>query len=138
MDMDFFKVERAFKRGDPRPLARWVLTRDMTNDQKEFVAKAICGDIEKIDGRKVKPLTDAIEQDYVRFKVVNCFVESLELMDGTNILCDAEISRRLANKYGFQDADSVRRAISRHKKKMHDAPITKKRVLVEEPGHEKK
>ena len=41
MDIEFLEVERAFKRGDPRPLAQWVLTHDMTSEQKEFVAKEL-------------------------------------------------------------------------------------------------
>ncbi len=137
MDMEFFEVRRAFERGDPRPLAQWVLTHDMTTEQKEFVAKAICGDVEKIDGRKVKPLTDSIARDYSRLRYLNFMLETLD-PSASNRLTDAKIARTLANKYGYQDADSVRRALNRYKKKIRDSPIVKKRVLFKEPGQEKK
>lgn len=137
MEMEFFEVKHAFERGDPRPLAQWVLTHDMTTEQKEFVAKAICGDVEKIDGRKVKPLTDSIERDYAKLIFLNRMMAALD-SSASNKLTDAKVARMLANKYGYQDVDSVRRALNRYKKKMREAPLIKKRVLVDEPGQEKK
>ena len=54
-------------------------------------------------------------------------------------LKDSAVAAMLANKYGFTDADSVRRAISRYKKEMKDAPVTRINVLTQrDPGHEKK
>jgi hypothetical protein len=153
MDIEFLEVERAFKRGDPRPLAQWVLTHDMTSEQKEFVAKALCGEVEKIDGRKVKPLTGKIKRDYVKIKVLNYMMTVLHLPDDESrndpevfsrvsksvALKDSAVAAMLANKYGFTDADSVRRAISRYKKEMKDAPVTRINVLTQrDPGHEKK
>lgn len=136
-EQDFNSVVRAYKRGDPRPLAEWVLNSEMANEQRKFVAQALLGSVEKIDGRKVKPLTESIESDYVRLQILDNMMDCLG--EPRSRGRDAQIARALANKYGFNDPDSVRRALNRYKKKMKDGPIIKKRVLVvDEPGHEKK
>lgn len=137
MDIEFIAAERAFARGDPRPLARWVMTHDMTPEQKEFVAKAICGDVEKVDGRKVKPLTESIERDYVKLRYLNSVLEIIN-PGSSDKLTDTKIAKMLANKYGYQDADSVRRALNRYTKKTRHLTVVKKVVLVNETGHEKK
>lgn len=134
---DFDSVMRAFKRGDARPLAEWVLTYEMTIEQREFVAQALLGEVEKIDGRKVKPLTESIESDYVRLRLLDNMMECLG--NPRRRGRDAQIARSLANKYGFNDPDSVRRALNRHKKRMKDGPFERKCVLqLNDPGQEKK
>ena len=137
MDMEFAAAKHAFTRGDPRPLARWVMTHDMTPEQKEFVAKAICGDVEKVDGRKVKPLTESVERDYGKLRYLNHVLEIIN-PGSPDKLTDTKIAKMLANKYGYQDADSVRRALNRYTKKMCHLTVVKKMVMANEPGHEKK
>ena len=60
----FENAQDAFRKGDTRPLADWVRNHDLSTEQKEYVARALCGEIEKVDGRKVKPTTDRILNDY--------------------------------------------------------------------------
>lgn len=127
---DFENVQNAFRRGDPRPLAEWVRNHDLTPEQRQYVALALCGDIEKIDGRKVKPTTERLLSDYSKFQWLNHTIASFELNEqGMDFLKDADIVRKLANKYGYQDPDSIRRALSRHKRKMKTIVPVKKRIL---------
>lgn len=137
-EVDFEDVQAAFRRGDPRPLAQWVLRHDLTQSQREYVARVLCGDIEKVDGRKVKPTTERMLSDYSQFQWINHTIASLGLDEmGMEFLKDADIVRKLAKKYGYQDSDSLRRAISRHKRKMKDVVPVKKSIF-EKTGHEKK
>jgi|JI6StandDraft_1071083.scaffolds.fasta_scaffold100630_2 hypothetical protein len=136
---DFESAQFAYRRGDPRPLAEWVLNHDLTKEQREYVALALCGDVEKVDGRKVKPATDLLLDDYATILWLNRMVVCFSLDDaGINVCNDSEAARKLANKYGYIDADSVRRLLARRGKGI-------KRLLTddldnssEKPGHEKK
>lgn len=130
--IDFDSVRIAYERGDSRPLSQWVLNHDLTSDQREYVARALCGDIEKIDGRKVKPTTERLISDYTNFQWINHTIASFNLDElGMEFMKDADIARKLASEYGYQDVDSVRRALSRHKRKMKLTAPKKKRVLAE-------
>lgn len=137
-EANFEDAQAAFRKGDPRPLAQWVLSHNLTQNQREYVARALCGDIEKIDGRKVKPTTERLLSDYAEFQWLNHTIASLGLDEmGMEFMKDADIARKLARKYGYQDHDSIRRALSRHKRKMKDVTPAKKSIL-EKTGHEKK
>ena len=138
-EIEFENVQAAFRKGDPRPLANWVLHHDLTPEQREYVARALCGDVEKVDGRKVKPVTDRLLNDYARLLWLNRMVTCFGLSDlGAQALNDSDIARKLANKYGYPDPDSVRRLLSRRgkgiKKLLTDEGVTQG----EKSGHEKK
>ena len=77
----FESVQNAFRKGDPRPLANWVLHHDLTPEQREYVARALCGDVEKVDGRKVKPVTERLLNDYSRLLWLNRMVTCFGLSD---------------------------------------------------------
>lgn len=102
-------VQAYFKR-DPRPLGRFVLTNDMTTEQRDFVAKALCGDIEQADGRTVKPTTEEIMHLFY-------LIQAFEEFHGKTIN-KSLIAGFIAQKLGYDDAESVRRAIYRHDGKM--------------------
>lgn len=137
-EADFESAQDAYRKGDPRPLAKWVLCHELTQSQREYVARALCGDIEKIDRRTVKPTTERMLSDYSAFQWLNHTIASLGLDEhGMDFLKDADIVRKLAKKYGYQDHDSIRRALSRHKSKMKNVVPVKKNIL-EKDGHEKK
>ena len=135
---DFEDVQDAFRKGDPRPLAEWVRNHDLTPEQRQYVARALCGDIEKVDGRKVKPTTDHLLNDYATLLWLNRMVKCFDLNDqGAKELNDSDVARKLANKYGYQDPDSVRRLLARRGKGLKKL-LTDDLTGSEKAGHEKK
>ena len=139
---DFEDAQYAFQRGDPRPLASWVLSHDLTPEQRQFVALALCGDVEKVDGRKVKPTTDRLLDDYATLHWLNRMVKCFELDDlGAKVLNDSAIAKQLANKYGYPDPDSVRRLLARRGKGIKRLLANEENEEViqgQKSGHEKK
>lgn len=136
-EVDFESVQEAFREGDPRPLADWVRNHSLTTEQKEYVARALCGEVEKIDGRKVKPTTHRILNDYATLLWLNRMVKCFEL-DEAKALNDSEVARKLANKYGYTDPDSVRRLLARRGKGIKNLLIDEEVAMDEKTGHEKK
>lgn len=138
-DEDLEQARFAFIRGDPRPLAKLVLTsNDLSSEARDFIAKALCGDVEKIDGRKVKPHTEKIERDFFEWQGRLWFANRMAEAFGIPPIRDSKIIEKLAGKYGYQDPDSLRRTVSRLKKKRKERPITQKRIVIKNSGHEKK
>lgn len=138
-EADFESAQDAYRKGDPRPLANWVLHHDLTPEHREYVARALCGDVEKVDGRKVKPTTDRLLTDYATLLWLNRMVTCFELNDqGAKVLNDSDIARKLANRYDYPDSDSVRRLLTRRgkgiKKLLTDEGLTRGK----KSGHEKK
>lgn len=132
-DDKFLDVKRAFIRGDPRPLAQWVLSNGLSEDQRKFVSDAILGEVEKIDGRTIKPHTEALEADFGRFVFLNFTLRVLCSAEHET-LSNSEISRRLADKYGYKDSDSVRRALNRFRKKMKEEYELQMQSMINDPG----
>lgn len=136
---EFEFAQEAFRKGDPRPLADWVLTHDLTIEQRQYVARALCGDVEKVDGRKVKPTTDRLLKDYATLLWSNRMVECFELDDlGAKVLNGSAVARKLANKYGYVDPDSVRRLLARRGREIKRLLTDGLADLDEKSGHEKK
>lgn len=136
---DFDDVQFAFRRGDPRPLADWVMHRDLTVEQRKFVAQALCGDVEKIDGRKVKPTSRKILNDYAMLLWLNRMVEHFGAEDqSVKVLKDSNIARKLANKYGYTDSDSVRRLLDRRGTAIKGLLREDLDTMNGKTGHEKK
>lgn len=135
IDEQFAVAVNAYKRRDPRPLGNFVLTNDLTAEQRDFVAKALCGDVEQVDGRTVKPTTEAI---MYQFYLLKSFQEFASVYAGRNGKVNkSEIAAYIAHKLGYDDVESVRRTINRQVAKMKSAPVTTKQVLAK-VGHEKK
>lgn len=138
-DIDFESAQGAFRKGDPRPLAEFILTQDLTREHREYIALAICGDVERVDGRTVKPTTECILNDYSALLWTNRMIACFGLEEsGAKVLNDSEAARILAQKYGYTDADSVRRLLARRGRGI-------KRLLADglddtsgKTGHEKK
>ncbi len=136
---DFESAQDAFRKGDPRPLANWVLHYELNHEQREYVAQALCGEVERIDGRKVKPTTDRILDDYATQLWLNRMVKCFDLDgQGEDVLNDSEIARRLASKFGYQDSDSVRRLLTRRGKEIKNLLTDEEAPKNEKSGHEKK
>lgn len=136
---DFENVQNAFRKGDPRPLAEWVRNHDLTLEQRQYVARALCGDVEQVDGRKVKPTTDCVLNDYATLLWSNRMVQCFGLDDAeAKALNDSDIARKLANKYGYQDPDSVRRLLARRGKAIKKLMADEGICQGEKSGHEKK
>lgn len=135
---DFENAQYAFRTGDPRPLAEWVLNHDLTQEQKQYVARALRGEVEMIDGRKVKPTTDRILDDYATLLWLNRMVKFFDLDGQVDALNDSEIARKLASKFGYQDSDSVRRLLTRRGKGIKSLLTDEEATENEKPGHEKK
>mgnify|MGYP001283422071 CR=1 FL=1 len=136
---DFESAQFAYRRGDPRPLAEWVLKHALTKEQREYVALALCGDAEKVDGRKVNPTTDLLLNDYATILWLNRMVTCFSLDDaGLKVCNDSEIARKLANKYGYIDADSVRRLLARRGRGIKRLLTDYSDDTSEKTGHEKK
>lgn len=125
----------AYKKRDPRLLSQFVIDHDLTAEQREFVAKALVGDIEQQDGRKVKPTTEVIMAYYFMLRSYTEFA-SLYATGEINVN-KSEIAGYIAHKLNYDDEESVRRTINRQLAKMKAAPVSTMRVL-ETPGHEKK
>jgi len=131
----FLAAAQAFVRRDPRPLSRFVLANELTVEQRDFVAKALCGDVEQVDGRTVKPTTETIMH---RFHLLKAFKEfESAFYTGEAKANKSEIAAFIAHELGYDDVDSVRRTINRQLAGMKSAPVTTKRVLAK-VGHEKK
>ncbi|MEN6630767.1 MAG: hypothetical protein ABFC42_14105 [Sulfuricella sp.] len=138
-DNDFERAQGAFRKGDPRPLAEFVLRHDLTQEQREYVALAICGDVERVDGRKVKPTTDSILNDYSTLLWMNRMVTCFELEDsGAKVLNDSDAARILAQKYGYTDSDSVRRLLARRGREIKCLLTDDLGAMNGKTGHEKK
>lgn len=102
----FAAAVRAYVNRDARPLGKFVLTNDLTADQRDFVARALCGDIKQVDGRTVKPTTEAIMEIFY-------LIQAFEEFHGKAIN-RSFIAAFIAKKLGYDDAESVRRAIYRN------------------------
>lgn len=135
----FESAQGAYRKGDPRPLAEFVLTHDLTQEQRKYVALAICGDVERVDGRKVKPTTDQIMNDYSTILWFNRMVVCFGLDEaGVKEWSDSEAARKLANKYGYTDSDSVRRLLARRGRAIKRLLTDDLDDMCEKSGHEKK
>lgn len=134
IDEQFAVAVRAYERRDPRPLGKFVLTNDLTAEQREFVAKALCGDIEQVDGRTVKPTTRAIMSAFDQLRMEVWFWDMLA--EGEHKRNVSKLAQIIAGRFGYDDADSVRRTINRNIAKRNNAPKVKMRVM--KVGHEKK
>lgn len=106
----FAAAVKAYMKRDPRPLGKFVLINDLTAEQRDFVAKALCGDIEQVDGRTVKPTTEEIMEIFY-------LIQSFEEFHGATIN-KSFVAGFIAQQLGYDDAESVRRAIYRHEGKM--------------------
>lgn len=91
-----------------------------------------------IDGRKVKPTTDRILDDYATLLWLNRMVKFFDLDGQVDALNDSEIARKLASKFGYQDSDSVRRLLTRRGKGIKSLLTDEEATENEKPGHEKK
>lgn len=131
----FQAAVKAYVKRDPRPLGNFVLTNDLSAEQREFVAKALCGDVEQVDGRTVKPTTEAIMEQFYLLKSYQEFTSLY--VTGHVQVNKSEIAAFIAQKLGYDDVDSVRRTINRNVAKIKTAPVTKKQVMAK-AGHEKK
>ena len=131
----FAAAVKSYVKRDPRPLGKFVLTNDLSTEQRDFVAKALCGDIEQVDGRTVKPITRAIMSAYDNLKMQLFVLDMIE--SGHPKRNITKIASIIADHLGYDDVDTVRRAINRQKAKRMTSPITKMRVM-KKVGHEKK
>jgi hypothetical protein len=99
VDIAFIDATLKFREGDPRALAEFVRTHDLTPEQREFVASALAGDVAILDGHKHQPQTEYMVWLYDTNKRHLGYP-------------DAVIYRALDEKFGLAD-DSSRRTISR-------------------------
>lgn len=134
IDEQFAVAKRAYERRDPRPLGKFVLTNNLSAEQREFVAKALCGDIKQVDGRTVKPTTSAIMSAYDRLRTEQLVWDMYTV--GQHKMNVSKIAAIIAGQFGYDDIDSVRRTINRNIAKRNNAPKVKMRVM--KVGHEKK
>ena len=108
VDIAFIDATLKFRKGAPRALAEFVRTHDLTPEQREFVAKALVGDIAILDGHKHKPQTEYMVWLYDTNK---------RFFNYPN----AVIYRALDEKFGLADGSSrrtIRRAIKKRKGKI--------------------
>ena len=135
LDEQFAKAVLAYKKKDARFLSQFVIAHDLTAEQRKFVAKALCGDIEQADGRTIKPTTEAIISAFDRLRIEH-FIWDM-VTEGQHKSNVSKIASIIAEQLGYDDVDSVRRTINRMRARREAAPKEMKRVLAE-MGHEKK
>ncbi len=110
MSKDFDRAKEAFIGGDPRKLAEFVRTNQLTAEQSEFVAKALAGEVKVQDGRSERFWTQNLYLDYIEIKIGG---ELREILFGKKQrVSKAEIFRRLADIHGYHE-DAVKKAIAR-------------------------
>lgn len=115
MTKEFDAAKEAFLRGDPRKLAEYVRSSALAPDQAEFVAMALSGEVEIKDGRSEKPWTRNLYLDYIEIKIGGELRDTL--FGSRKRLSQAEIFRELAALHGYEDADTVKKAITRAEKR---------------------
>lgn len=115
MSKDFASAKKAYLSGDKRKLAEIVRANNMTDDQAEFVAQALAGDVEINDGRSEKPWTRNLYLDYIEIKIGGELRDVL--FDGRKPLSQSDIYRKLAELHHYNDVDAVKKAITRAEKR---------------------
>ena len=119
MSKDFASAKKAYLRGDKRKLADFVRANNtMTDEQAEFIAQAIAGDVKAQDGRTEKPWTRTLLFEYGEIKL-NGDLKTMLFGDRGEVK-DAEIYRALAERHGYSDESAVKKAIARAQKRRHD------------------
>lgn len=119
MSKDFASAKKAYLRGDKRKLADFVRANNtMTDEQAEFIAQAIAGDVKVQDGRTEKPWTRTLLFEYGEIKL-NGDLKTM-LFGDIGEVKDAEIYRALAERHGYSDESAVKKAIARAQKRRHD------------------
>lgn len=111
MGKDFDKAKVAFISGDPRKLADYVRTNKLTDDQAEFIAMALAGEVKVQDGRSERIATRDIYYAYREIRGGGYLLHELFGVGATPT--KADIYRKLADLYGYSDEDTVKKAISR-------------------------
>jgi hypothetical protein len=111
MSADFDTAKKAYLKKDPRKLAEFVRTNQLTPEQAEFVAMALAGDVETKDGRTEKPWTRTLLYEYSEIKLRGTLKRTL--FGDKSKVSEAEIYRALAERHGYADEGAVKKAISR-------------------------
>ena len=120
MSKDFASAKKAYLSGDKRKLADFVRANEtMTDEQAEFVAQAIVGDVKVRDGRSEKPWNTGLYLDYVEIMIGGDLRRILfgensvpTLFEKKPSIRKSTIIRKLAEIYGHTD-DNAKKAISR-------------------------
>lgn len=111
MSKDFANAKKAYLSGDKRKLADIVRANKMTDEQAEFVAQALAGDVKIKDGRSEKPWTRSLLYEYAEIKLCGSLRKAL--FGDKDKIAEVEIFRALAERHGYSDEDAVKKAISR-------------------------
>lgn len=107
----FEEAKKAYLKKDPRKLAEFVRTNQLTSEQAEFIAMALAGNVETKDGRTEKPWTRTLLYEYSEIKLRGSLKRTL-FGDKTKV-SEAEIYRALAERHGYADEGAVKKAIAR-------------------------
>lgn len=113
MSKQFEEAKKAYLKKDPRKLAEFVRTNQLTPEQAEFVAMALAGEVKVQDGRSERGATRDIYYSYLEIRTGGHLLHELFGKGATPT--KAEIYRTLADLYGYSDEDSVKKAIIRAK-----------------------
>ena len=111
-DVEFIDAQLAYSRGDARKLAAFVRRHPMTDAQREFVARALLGEIKQIDGRRFKPVSEEMADS---FRTLRRWFDVIDEAANRPRTPDRVIHEMLANKYGFADPANVRRTLGRRR-----------------------
>lgn len=106
IDAQFNEAVNAFKRRDPTKLAAFVITHDLTADQRVFIAKVLTGDEKPIDGR-----TDIQKTEQLVFY--------FDLFLACGLKASVAI-KKLADLFDYEDTESLRKTLSRNTEKYAD------------------
>lgn len=118
---EFIDAQDAYISGDSRRLAEFVRTHTLTPEQSEFVALALSGEVKIKDGRAETDWTRNLYIDYLAIKT-NDFWRSVFFGNKVRVR-DEDIFKILADLRGYSSSDTVKRAISRLKKRYAGRPI---------------
>ncbi len=108
-------AKKAYLLGDPRKLADLVRANALTPEEAAFVAQALDGEVEIKDGRAEKGWTRNLYYDFVEIKLNGDLKKTL-FGDKARV-SRAAIYRALAERHGYSDADTVKKAIERAEKR---------------------
>lgn len=111
MSKDFASAKKAYLSGDKRKLAEIVRANNMTDEQAEFVAKALSDELSIKDGRAEKSWTSTLLYEYSEIKL-NGSLKKMLFGDLHNP-SDEAIYGVLADRHGYRNGDTVKKAITR-------------------------
>lgn len=119
--MEFVAAKDAFLSGDSHKLAEFVRTYALSPEQSEFVALALSGEVKIKDGRSETHWTRNLYIDYLAIKTTDFW---RKVFFGNKVrVSDEDIFKTLTDLRGYGSSETVKKAISRLKKRYKNKSI---------------